>query len=165
MPGICFGQNFEYTGNFPIDKSRNISDIFEMTKLWFTNSTPGVVKTLYEINSDSGSLVGRFAIIFHPDCRAPKCIRAIGKVNFNVLISISKNSCNYQFLDFFHSGAERAPGGPISFGKITNDIFCPCFDIDGGKSWKNEQWSALKSIINAKVNGLIIDLKLMIASK
>lgn len=141
--------------------SRNKKDVFESAKIWFTNPTEGVSKSLLFFDSDSAKFTGKFNITFKPDGNSPRCIRSIGKVIFDVSIVINDTSCIYSFFNFYHTGAENAPGGPISFRKITSDNICP-YDIAGDQRWADEQWLSLKKYINSKTSLLKNELKLII---
>lgn len=157
---LSFGQLFEFKGFFQLSESRNADDVFESAKMWFSNKTFGVNKRLLYINSDTGVLSGKFDITFRPNCNMPKCIRAIGIVDFVVSIKISEKYCVYKFTDFIHTGSENVPGGAISFGKITEDSVCPYENIPGGRNWKDEQWQALKNYATNKIKELKTELQL-----
>lgn len=162
---FTYGKNntLLYEGIVKTDSTRIASDLFETAKNWFTNDLSGVTKQIKYINSLTGQINGQFSFVFISECVAPKCLRCIGPVTWNVSVTIKDGNYRYILSDFVHTGNEKAPDGAISFYKITTENICPYIKADVPDKWVNDRWSEIKMQISTKVSTLLQDLKDMMS--
>ncbi|MDD4214196.1 MAG: DUF4468 domain-containing protein [Bacteroidales bacterium] len=142
-----------FEGVINTDESRKASDLFETAKLWFSKPSSDIKRSVDYINSEGGQIQGSFTLPYFCGIGSMKKIKCNGTITFDGTVLLKDGKYRYVFENFLHKG------NGISFGKITNESFCPYEEIKHGRGFRNKQWLNIKSIINEKVEELIIDLK------
>ena len=169
VPGLVYNEDIEesteqsndliFDGIINIDSIRKSSELFDIAKKWFSYPTPEVTKTIGFEDIESGQVNGKISIKYRSKSITPYSLKCIGTINFDVTISVKDGKYRYVFENFNHKGNDSAPGGPISFGKITNDQECPYKIKNNDIDWYNARWEEMKDLIDVKSKILIQDLK------
>jgi hypothetical protein len=135
--------------------NKNIDEIFDNIKNWFTNPDL-VVKKKIDFESRSAKTInGTFTIPFYDGFKTPKDARANGTISFKILTVIKNDKLVYVFSDYNHNGNENAPGGPISFSKLTTKVLA---SGDNNTTWGCKKWSLIKESAYNNTTKLVNEL-------
>jgi hypothetical protein len=155
----------EFSRTIKVDSSLNRDILNASIKNWFLNPTKGVIKKITYEDAMKGEYRGKFEYTYSGEFSGMKDLSVIGPVTFDVSVKLGNGYCYCIFSNFDHSGNDHAPGGAVSFHRLTTQVLGYTLTDTGSDEWRNQTWMQIKKTSESYCQSLFSELESMTGNK